>query len=224
MSRNLFTGNVYVADRLVVPKTAGKAILVDLDTPTPGWADMLGQVHVRAPGANDPTLAVYQGAIRQFSFSNAITNEIFNEFHVPHDYLSGTDVFIHVHWSQIVVDTGGPAGVPGTVKWSFDVSYAKGHQQAPFSLPFTTFVTQPASAVQFQHQLVEIQLSALAPTPTQLDTALLEPDGIILVRTWRDAADPADTLNQVPFMHYLDLHYQTTGITGTKQKAPNFYV
>ncbi len=223
MSRqNLFTGAAYL-DQLVLPKTAGKGIQIDLSSATFGWQDMLGQVHVRQPGPNDPTLSVYQGSIRQFSFSNGAINEIFNEFHVPHDYLPGSDIFIHVHWSQIVVDTGGPAGVPGTVKWNFDVSYAKGHGQAPFSAPFTTFVTQQAAGVQYRHNLIEVQLSAAAPTAIQLNTALLEPDGIILVRSWRNPADALDTLNQVPFMHYVDIHYQTTCI-GTKQKAPPFNV
>ena len=34
-------------------------------------------------------------------------NEVWNEFHVPHDYVPGSDLYIHVHWSQITVDTGG---------------------------------------------------------------------------------------------------------------------
>jgi len=70
--------------------------------------------------------------------------------------------------------------------------------------------------------LAEVQLSASSPSASQLDTDDLEPDGIILVRCYRDPGDASDTLNQVPFLHYVDINYQSAGI-GTKQKAPVFY-
>ena len=211
-----------VGDNLTLPKTAGKGIRVDKVSPTFGWHDLLGSITVRTIGVNDPTFAVYRGSIRQFQFSNAVMNEVFTEFHIPHDYLPGSDIFIHAHWSQIVVDSGGPAGVPGDIKWSFDVSFAKGHNQAAFIAPVTPTVVQTASGTQYQHMIAEVQLSAAAPSASQLDSDNLEVDGIILVRGWRNPADAADTLNQQPFLHFIDIHYQTTNI-GTKQKAPDFY-
>lgn len=211
-----------VGDNLTLPKTAGKGIRVDKVSPTFGWHDLLGSITVRTIGVNDPTFAVYRGSIRQFQFSNAVMNEVFTEFHIPHDYLPGSDIFIHAHWSQIVVDSGGPAGVPGDIKWSFDVSYAKGHNQAAFIAPVTPTVVQTASGTQYQHMIAEVQLSAAAPSASQLDSDNLEVDGVILVRGWRNPADAADTLNQQPFLHFIGIHYQTTNI-GTKQKAPDFY-
>jgi len=206
---------------LVLAKDAGKGIKVDHAAPTFGWADILGEVKVLSPGANDPTLAVFRDSLRQFSFSNAVMNEVFGSFHIPHDYVPGSDVYIHVHWAQNVVDTGGPAAVPGDVKWQFEVSYSKGHNQAAFPASFTTSVTQTASGTQYQHLIAEVQLSAAAPSAVQIDSDLLEPDGIILVRAFRDPTDAADTLDQVPFLHYVDLHYQSTG-RATKQKSPDF--
>lgn len=214
------TGSVSVAN-LVFQKTSGLGIQVDTTTPTFGWRDILGDVSVKA-GANDPTITTFRGNIKAFVFGNSQMNETFNNFHMPHDYVAGSDIFVHVHWSQNVVDTGGAAASPGVAKWYFDVSYAKGHRQAAFIAPITTSVTQTASAIQYQHMLAEIQLSATLPTASQLDSTLLEPDGVVIVRTYRDAADVADTLNQVPFVFYVDIHYQSTNIA-TKQKAPNFY-
>ena len=146
------------------------------------------------------------------------------EYHIPHDYLPGSDIFVHVHWSQIVVDTGGPAGVPGNVKWQFDLSYAKGHGQAAFTAPVSSFVIQQASSVQYQHMLTEVAVSTPGGAVDRIDTSLMEPDGVLLVRAFRIPTDVVDTLNQAPFVHYVDLHYQTTGVMGTKQKAPNFYI
>ena len=53
-----------------------------------------------------------------------------------------------------------------------------------------------------------------------LDTDLLEPDGVVLMRVFLSANTMAGATD--PFMHYCDLHYQSTGI-GTKQKTPDFY-
>jgi hypothetical protein len=36
------------------------------------------------------------------------------------------------------------------------------------------------------------------------------------------ATDAEDTLDQHPFCHEVDIHYQSTGMA-TKSKAPNFY-
>lgn len=206
-----------------MPKASGKGIKVDTAAPTFGWADILGLVHIKQTGANDPTFAVYRGNLRQFQFANAGMREVFMEFHIPHDYLLGTDIHVHTHWSQIVIDTGGAAGVPGVVKWYFEASYAKGHGQAAFIAPITTSVTQQASATQYQHMLAETQLSAAGGAGGLLTTGDLEPDGVIVFRCYRDGTDPADTLDQAPFLHFCDVHYQTIGIAGTKQKAPDFY-
>jgi len=208
---------------IIIPKASGNGIKVDIVNPTFGYRDILGDIKILSPGASDPTLAVFRDNIRAFSFSNAVTNEVYFAFHIPHDYVINSDIFIHAHWSQNLVDTGGPAGAPGTVKWSFEVSYAKGHNQAIFPASFITYVTQVASDAQYRHMIAEIQLSALIPTATQIDSSLLEPDGVILIRCFRDPTDMADTLNKVPFLHYVDIHYQSSNIA-TKAKAPDFYV
>lgn len=216
------SGTATFSDNIILPKTSGNGIKVDTSAPTFGWHDLLGPIVVKA-GATDPTIATYRGSIKDYSFSNAVMNEVFNDFHIPHDYFPGSDIYLHVHWSQNVVDSGGAAGAPGVVKWYFDVSYSKGHNQDVFIAPITTSVTQTASGTQYRHMLAEVQLSAASPSGAQLDSDNIETDGIILVRTYRDPADVADTLNQVPFLHYVDIHYQSTGIA-TKQKSPNFYV
>lgn len=187
-----------------------------------GWNDLLGTLNVRSIGANDPTWEVYRGNIRQYQFANTGMNEIWFDYHMQHDYKPGSDIYLHIHWSQAVVDTGGAAGAPGQVKWYFDVSYAKGHQQQAFSAPITTSITQTASGTAYMHMLGEIQLSASAPTGSQINSSQIEPDGVLLVRAYRDPTDVADTLNQAPFVHFVDIHYQTDRVN-TKNKAPNFY-
>ena len=215
-------GDQYLSGYLVFPKAEGSGIKVDLSSPTYPWRDLIGEITTRGLG-NDPTFAVYQGSLRQYQFSNVAVRECYVNFHIPHDYVPDSDLFVHVHWSQIVVDTGGGGGGPGDAKWQFEVMYSAGHDQAPFSNPITLFVIQTASSTQYQHLIAEVQLSAAAPTASQLDSNDIEPDGVIVLRMFRDPADGSDTLDVAPFVHYVDIHYQSTSI-GTKQKAPDFYV
>jgi len=168
-------GVIKIHDIPVLPKTTGQGIKVDTTTPTFGFRDILGEVKIISPGANDPTLAVFRDSLRQFSFSNAVMNEVFITYHIPHDYVPDSDCFIHTHWAQNVVDSGGPAGVPGDVKWQFEVSYAKGHNQAAFPASFITSVTATASGTQYQHLISEVQLSAVSPSATQIDSNIIEP-------------------------------------------------
>jgi hypothetical protein len=225
-------GATYVDGFLTLPKASGSGIKTDTAAPTYGWRDILGRLQVRTTGASAPSFAVYRASggatVSQFQFSNgASIKEEFLEFHMPHDWVPSSDLFIHAHWSQTTVDTGGPAGVPGTVKWNFDISYADGHGTAggvadPFSAPFTTSMTQQASTTQYGHLIAEVQFTNAGGDATHLDRATLQVDGLLLVRVWRDSVDAADTLDQSPFLHQVDLHYQSTNV-GTKQKAPSFY-
>ena len=171
--------------------------------------------------ANAPAWNYYVGGIRQPQFLNA--DEAFIEYHMPHDYVPGSDIHLHFHSSQTTVDTGGPASAPGDVRWNYELIYAKGHDQAAFpGTAIVGFVTQTASGTVRKHMVAEKQISAASPASDQMDTNDLEPDGMLLMRVWRDTTDAEDTLNQHPFCHEVDIHYQSTGMA-TKSKAPNFY-
>ena len=69
-----------------------------------------------------------------------------------------------------------------------------------------------------------MQLSATTPSGSQIDSDDLEVDGVILVRVYLSSNDITVSSGSVPdpFLHYVDLHYQSTGI-GTKAKVPDFW-
>lgn len=205
----------------VLPKESAKTgIGVEPATPTYPWHDILGEVTVKVTGVGTPTFATYQGNISQFRFSAITTDAVFINYHIPHDYVLGTDVHIHYHWSHIATTVTG-----GTVTWRCEPSYAKGHNQAAFSAPFNLDLSPTASTTQFQHMLSEVQLSTPGGGATQLNSSNLEPDGVIMVRISLQANNITVSSGGVPdpFLHFTDIHYQSTNI-GTKQKAPNFYV
>jgi hypothetical protein len=97
--------------------------------------------------------------------------------------------------------------------------------QAAFIAPITTTVVSGTTAATlYQHYITEVQLSAASPSASQLDSDDLEVDGLILVRAYFSANDITVVSGQkpAPFLHFVDVHYQSTGI-GTKNKAPSFW-
>ena len=201
---------------IVLPKTSGKGVKIDTTTPTFGWRDLRAEIRTRGVGGTDPNDSTYIGNVKAYSF--AVNDEAWIEFHIPHDYVPGTDIHLHFHWSHnSAIVTG------GTITLGADVTYAKGHDQAPFSATVNPTFSPNASTTQYQHMVSEIQLSAATPGATQLDSDDLEPDGLILARVYLSANNiTSGGAVPDPFIHEVDLHYQSTNIA-TKQKIPDFY-
>ncbi|KKL81247.1 hypothetical protein LCGC14_1996660 [marine sediment metagenome] len=206
---------MFLTDDLVLPKTAGKGIKVEVAAPTFTWRDLKGKVTQRNTGGSKPTHAVYKGSLRQYQF--AVGKEEFFTYHIDHDHVPDSDIFLHVHWSHI---SGAVTG--GTITIEYELSYAKGFNQAPFGANVSTTFAGTASTAQYQHILSEVQVSAESPDGNQLDSNDLEPDGIIEARVKITANDMTGATPD-PFIHEVDIHYLSTSV-GTKQKAPDFYV
>lgn len=196
-------------DGLVVDKATNKGVKVDTTTPTFPYRDLTADITVRGSGAADPAWSVFLSPIRAYEFSATVEKECWLTFHVPHDYVPGTDIYLHAHW-------GNAAAVPntGNIVWGFDYSYAKGYNQGAFPAATTSTVTQACPATRYQHNIAETAAITIAG---------MEVDGLILCRVYRKAADAADTLTDTAFLFTADIHYQSTNI-GTKQKnGPAFY-
>lgn len=201
----------------VLPKTAGKGMKVDIDTPTFGWRDLKGKVTQRNVGASKPTHATYRDTLAQYQF--AAGKEEYFTYHIDHDHVPDSDIFLHVHWSHNNAFVNG-----GTITLEYEISYAKGFNQAPFGASVSTTFAGTASTTQYQHITTEVQVSAVSPDGNQIDSNDLEPDGIIEARVKVTSNDITVSQGGVPdpFIHEADMHYQSTGM-GTKQKAPDFY-
>jgi len=208
------SGLTSLSDNLVLPKTAGKGIQVDIATPSFTWRDLKGKVTQRNIGVSKPTHAVYRDTLRQFQFATG--KEEYFTYHIDHDHVPDSDIFLHVHWSHT---SGAVTG--GTITIEYEISYAKGFNQGAFGASVSTTFTGTASTTQYQHILSEIQISAVSPDGNQIDSNDLEPDGIIEARIKITSNDMTGATPN-PFIHEVDIHYQSTSV-GTKEKAPNFY-
>jgi hypothetical protein len=221
LSNYSFNGN------LILPKASGKGIKVDRAAATFGWKDLLGDQFSKNTGGTKPLLTTYNDTIDAWQFSDG--DEAFLTYHIPHDYVPGTDIHLHVHWSQTYDSCTG-----GTIDFRYSAIYAKGHNQVSGSVfgPATPITaTFPSINIndgngglnQYQHHLTEVVISAASSTGALFDRDDFEPDGVIELTFEMTSNNLTGVSVTDPFIHYVDIHYQSTNI-GTKDKAPDFYV
>lgn len=209
----------------IIDKALGNGIKVDSLDPTFGFADLLGDQFSKNTGATKPTLTTYNGVVQGWQFGNG--DEAFVSFHIPHDYVMGTDIHLHIHWSQTSATATG-----GTLDFKYTGIYSKGHNQASFTLtPKTaTFssidINDGGSGLdQYRQHLTEVTISAATATAALFDRDDLEPDGVIEMTFEMDANNLTNSGSVLdPFIHFVDIHYQTNSVVGTKSRTPDFYL
>lgn len=206
-----------------LPGTTGTGVkLGTFGATTFGWRDLIGDITPKSSGPGAPTLAAFRGGnVRGFHYSAGDDGDAV--FHVPHDYVPGTDMFLHLHWSH------NGTNISGSLVANFYITYAKGHQQANFSAEVNPTLTVGSLNItntpQYHHRVDEIQISAASPTASQLDSDNIEVDGLILVHFDMTTIPTITGGTGEPFLFTLDIHYQSTaGSMSTKNKSPSFYV
>jgi hypothetical protein len=204
----------------VLPKDLGRGIKVDLANPTWAWKDLTGRIGTRT-GTTAPTWAAFRGGNCQKPFFS-VNDQNDIEYHLPHDLVPNSDLFLHLHWGH-----NGTA-ISGNLVIQVSMTWAKGHNQDIFTVEKVFNLTIPATnltvAPRWGHIVSEVQISAASPTVSQFNSNIFEPDGELVVNT-KVITNPAITggSTNTPYWGHLDLHYQSTG-RGTKNKAPNFNV
>lgn len=185
-----------------------KAALIAIDTTgNYGWRDITSDINVKGSGTNSPTWGVVRNGINAFLFDSSTMNECWFNFHINHDYALGTPIYLHAHWVN-------PSTSTGVVRFGFEYTIAKGHQQEVFPASTTIYVEQACTG-QYYHHVAEIS--------TGITSASLEPDAIVMVRLFRDASHVNDTNTNAIAIIASDIHYQANRFA-TKNKAPAFNV
>ncbi|MHA1221126.1 MAG: hypothetical protein ACTSQB_05280, partial [Candidatus Heimdallarchaeota archaeon] len=188
--------------------------------PTYPWRDLIGLIRPDPSGANAPaTKAFMGGLVRGLAYGTG--DKIDMDFHIPHDYAKGTDLYIHVHWGH------NGTGISGNNVMTLGYTYA-----SRSNTPAIAFVAEKSDVVtvttditnfpQYCHSVDEIQLTDSGGTGNRLDTDSIEVDGIIKVNFTQTTLPTITGGDSEPFVFTVDIHYQSTGI-GTKAKAPDFY-
>jgi len=205
-----FTGAVTVDGVDINGNLKAKTAIAATDV---GWRDNIVDIVVKGSGANSPAWSIIRDGIYGYEFNGTATlHEFWVKFHIDHDYKLGSAIFPHVHFCI------GNSANTGNIKWFFEYTIAKGHQQATGSdFAATTTVSQVQAITagsQYKHYVCEYS--------TGITDAKLEPDSIIMMRIYRDGADAGDTFPDSVWGICADLHYQFDRY-GTLNKAPDFY-
>ena len=179
-----------------------------------GWNDLISNFVVKATsGLNNPSWGTLFNGLEGYLFAGNSMNQVWCDFHIIHDIALGTVLYPHIHWCPTTTGTG-------TVRWGIEYSVAKGHQQATGSVfPATTtvYVEQNIdTASQWKHFVAEVSLADAIPATN------IEPDSVIKMRIFRDAAHVNDTYAGNVHSWQADIHYQMATLN-TKNKSPNFY-
>ena len=165
-----------------------------------GWQDNLSSISAgKIAGASVPTWTLLQNGLYAYAFSAAAMNEVWVSFHIQHDYQPGTMFYPHVHWTTAGVNAG-------VCRWGIEYSFARGYAADVFPASTTIYLEQAATGVAYKHMITEAVEGAGVLIPT------LETDGILLTRVFRDGGHVNDTLTDVAFGLFVDIHYQSDGM------------
>jgi hypothetical protein len=196
-------------DETVRVHSDGTAWYVFPDSPAldiiSGWRDITAEITVRGVGASDPTWSQI-GSGPFYSYKFAVSDECWMAFHVPHDYIPGTDIYIHTHWLPDGTNTA-------EVKWQYTYTYAHGHNQDNFSATGTTVTAaQSPPGTAYRHMVTESNAITITD---------MEVDGIIYVHIERITNGGTDNTDGI-FVLTNDIHYESNN-SATLNRAPDFY-
>lgn len=205
---------------LALPKGKGIGVKVDTEHPTFGWRDIIGAVNPKATGVGSPTRAAYDGAnIADYAF---VANDVCDFcFHIPHDYVPGSDLYFHVHWSHNGTSISGNAVF--TIYHTYASRTAAGTTIFPAEKTntITYATTNIATTPQYAHRVDEIPLTSAAGSSTLTANSVIEVDGILLVNLKLTGLPTIGGAGKL-FIHTCDVHYQSTNMA-TKNSGPNYY-
>jgi hypothetical protein len=184
----------------------------DLTNRIEGWNDLVQDVVVRSGTANAPSVNPYRDGLYAYAFDAATTNECFANFHFGHDYIPGSMVYPHVHWSPNTTATG-------VVRWGVEYTWARRHDstgQTAFPATQTLCIeTEIVGDHQYQHMVNE------SPDGSGIPGSTMEVDAIIMCRFFRDAGHINDTFPDPVFLLSVDIHYQSL-VKTTPLRFPPF--
>jgi len=176
-----------------------------------GWNDYIVTANsIPIAHASAPALTLYRDGLYLPAFvgTGVLVKDVYTSIHIEHDYLPGTKLYPHIHWSHIIA-------VPsGDVKWTIEYSVAKGHSVGAYPASTTISKVQTAGA-QYTHHIAEVSDDDAIPSDN------VEPDSVVIMRISRDPADVADTFENNAYLIAVDIHYQSK-ILYTNEKVSPF--
>ncbi len=200
-----------------MPKTSGTGTKID---GTFGWRALAGPSSSRRTGLNAPVLRTFIGDVDAYSYAVGDIGDA--NYQLPHDYVPGSDLYLHLHWGH------NGTSISGSFIVNFYITYAKGYSQAAFSAQKIPVQTVSSLAIgtspQYCHRTDELQITIASGSSTQIDTSTLEVGGLVMLKYVIDTIPSisGSAVSNTPYIFTTDLHYQSSNLA-TKNKSPSFY-
>lgn len=178
-----------------------------------GWNDLVSDITVRSGAGSAPDLAAYRDGIYAYSFNQDVLNECFANFHLRHDYIPGTMIYPHIHWTANTTTTG-------VVRFGVEYTLARRGDSTgliAFGATQTIYIEHVVGAgEQYLHHVSE------TTDGNGIVGTNLEVDSLILCRIFRDAGHSNDTFIDPVFMLTADMHYECDA-QSTPLRSPPFF-
>lgn len=195
VSASLIVGNV--ASHVRIDKRLGVR-LVGIQA----WEDLRVPVStvVVNPVNSKPDWVAFVGNTRALGFDNAASEWVSFSAQMPHNYLQGSDIEAHLHWSAT-------DGAAGGVRWVLDYTWAN------IGSPFGALAS-----------LAETSAAASANTHTYCDLEWLTGTGktvssVLMCRLWRDVAHTDDDYAADAALLEFDFHYRVDGFGSEEEDS-----
>jgi len=211
-------GDVTSVNNVIFTSNSGIGLKLNPSSPAFGWKDLLGQIAPRVGGGAAPAFTAFRGTnVRSYNFQAA---DIIDQmvFHIPHDYVQGSTLYLHPHWGH------NGTNISGNFVINWYLQYAKGYSQSAFNSEINitqTIVTTATTHKQWYHNINEFAITTPTGSTTSLDGRLIEPDGLLIVSLITTTI-PTITggVSSLPFIFQADLHYQSNQMTTINKNFP----
>lgn len=168
-----------------------------------GWDDLRLSLTKASTGSAAPSLAAFRSPVQAYTFSKTLTQELFFDVQLPHNWLYGTEIRPHVHWSP------GASTDTGAVVWELEYTWANIGEESPAPTVLAA-VSQAGSGVAYAHQI--LSLGTIAGTGKKASS-------VLMCRLARLGGATADTFDAVAYGMSIDFHIQVRGFGGTTEYA-----
>ena len=169
----------------------------------PAWDDMRVSLRGASVGAASPALTAFRddGAgstgVSAYAYSKTLAQSLYFDVQLPHNWVAGTGLRPHVHWSP------GASADTGNVRWQLEYTWSNAVAAPGNTFPVTVLDTvDQAGAGAYAHQIA--QFAEIAGTGKRLSS-------VLVCRLARLGNDAADTFDAVAFGLSVDFHIQVGG-------------
>lgn len=184
-----------------------------------GWKDLRVPAHaVKVPASSGPDLIKFRDdgsgsqGIYSLGFDNTSEEEVYMALQMPHDWIQGSDVYPHVHWSDVTAGTQNER-----VCWGLEYTI----QDEGAVIPLTTIILGNTVEDWSSGDLIIQYHHYTTPIGSGIDmSGITGTSAIILCRLFRNVSGSGgdlDDFGEDAVMLEFDIHYEANKI-GTSEK------